>query len=211
MANIKDYYDLISLIPVNQQSALIKKTIWGGFEKEDPINAIFGDKQEVEISREDVFSEDDIEKKAIMVLMWGYPTGGRGKNIEKIIKKFDTLVCILESVKGNNFTMTEAKADNLIKGLDSISGVGISTWSKFLYFFNVSIDSMKCQIFDEKIVDSLNKKQFEDLGIDSWSHTKEDYFRYIELVNNLATSMKVLPEQIELFLFYYNLSYKFTE
>ena len=87
-----------------------------------------------------------------------------------------------------------------------IRGLGISTWSKFLYFFNVAIDLKRCKIYDLKIVDSLNKKQFSELDTHIWKQDVEHYYQYIELVDNLAKQMDVSPEQVELFLFYYNLS-----
>lgn len=153
-------------------------------------------------------SEDDIAKKIVMVLMWGYPTGGRGSNIESILKRIDVLIPLLSSVNERN--LTKAKASNLIKEFSSIRGLGISTWSKLLYFFNAEVDSRKCQIYDLKIVDSLNKKQFDELGTQEWKQNIIHYYQYIELVDSFATSMGALPEQVELFLFYYNLYYKFA-
>ena len=46
--------------------------------------------------------------------------------------------------------------------------------------------------------------------VKKWKQDINHYYQYIELMGNLATSMSVLPEQVELFLFYYNLYYKFT-
>jgi len=140
--------------------------------------------------------------------LWGYPTGGRGNNIEYILVKAEELIPILSSVSGKNLTKTES--NEVIEKFGSIRGLGISTWSKILYFFNVSIDSRKCQIYDQKIVDSLNKKQFDELDTKKWKQDINHYYQFIELVDNLAKDMCVLPEQVELFLFYYNLYYKFT-
>ncbi len=59
-------------------------------------------------------------------------------------------------------------------------------------------------------MDSLNKKQFDELDTKKWKQDINHYYQFIELVDNLAKDMCVLPEQVELFLFYYNLYYKFT-
>ncbi|MBR3242793.1 MAG: hypothetical protein IKF90_08865 [Parasporobacterium sp.] len=209
MGSIKDYSELIRLIPVSNQSAKVKKEVWEKYSYKDEIkDAFFGSKEIVEISRADVHSERDIAKKIIMILMWGYPTGGRGNNIEKILEKMDVLIPLLLSVNGKN--LTKEKAKSIIAEYENIPGMGISTWSKFLYFFNVSVDSRKCQIYDLRIVDSLNKKQFSELDIQKWTQNINHYYQYIELVNDLAESISVLPEQVELFLFYFNLYYKFT-
>ncbi len=210
MESIKAYSDLIRLIPVSKQSTTIKKAVWEKrFSHDDKfLKEIFGKSEIVEISREDVFSEGDPKKKVVMVLMWGYPTGGRGKNINHILERIDELSSLLSKVEGEN--MTKDKASDTFAEFDQIRGLGISTWSKLLYFFDVSIDSRKCQIFDLKIVDSLNKQQFSELNKQEWKQDTKHYYQFLELVDSLATSMDALPEQVELFLFYYNLYYKFT-
>lgn len=212
MESISKYCELIKYIPVYNQSTVIKKDTWERFSNikwyNDIKTAIFDDKDSVEISRADIHSENDAEKKLLKLLMWGYPTGGRGYNIGYILEKADGLIRMLSSVNGKNLTKSES--DELIEKFASVRGLGISTWSKILYFFSVSIDSRKCQIYDLKIVDSLNKKQFNELGTKKWKQDIKHYYQYIELVDDLAKGMNVLPEQVELFLFYYNLYYKFT-
>lgn len=143
-----------------------------------------------------------------MTLMWGYPSGGRGDNIPNTLREINKLAKLLSQIKGKDLTADETS--KLLDSFNEISGLGISTWSKLLYFFDVSLNSRKCQIYDLKIVNSLKKKQFRELGTQVWRHNNESFFRYLQLVNNLATNMNVLPEQVELFLFYFNLEYKFT-
>lgn len=210
MGTIAEYEDLIKLIPVGKQSTRIRKDVWKRFLSiNDIVDVIFENKEIVEISRTDVLAENNLKKKIIMTLMWGYPTGGRGNNIAEILKSIDKLVDMLSAVNGKNLTKIEACST--IAEFESIRGLSTSTWSKFLYFFNVSIESKECQIYDLKIVESLNKKQFSELGSNKWKQSIEHYYLFIELLSNLATSMDVLPEQIELFLFYFNLYYKFAE
>ena len=56
MESIKEHSDLIKLIPVNNQSTIIKKKVWGKYsDYEEKINALFGKKDTVEFSRKDVF------------------------------------------------------------------------------------------------------------------------------------------------------------
>lgn len=71
-------------------------------------------------------------------------------------------------------------------------------------FFSFSIDSIKCQIYDEKIVESLNKKQFSELDNLIWKHSVDNYYDYIKLIDDVSNGMHVLPEQVEVFLFYFN-------
>ncbi|MBR3533306.1 MAG: hypothetical protein IKN80_05425 [Clostridiales bacterium] len=211
MKSISDYSDLIKLIPAECQSSIIKKAVWDRFNYDVKIKeVIFGSNEEVEISRADIFSEKDIKKKIVMILMWGYPSGGRGSNIQSVLTSIDDLVGLLSAAAGKNFGRT--KANELFKELGKIGGLGVSTWTKFLYFFKVSVDSNKCQIFDMKIVNSLNKKQFSELAlndIQEWRQNNEHYYRYIVFADELARDLGVSAEQVELFLFYFNLNYKF--
>ena len=210
MPSIEEYKGLINSIPVYNQSARIKREVWKRVsykDKERIENEIFGDFDEVELSREDVISEIDISKKIVMVLMWGYPTTGRGSNIQNILTKIDKLNELLSKVENQNLTMIQA--NNLIEEFKGIHGLGVSTWSKLLYFFGVKVNSKRCQIYDLKIVDSLNKKQFAEQGTKKWKQDVKHYYQFLELVDSISASMDVLPEQVELFLFYYNLYYKF--
>ena len=213
MRSISEYSDLIKLIPAKCQSSLIKKAVWERFDYgDDEIKeAIFGADEEVEISREDIFSENNTKKKLVMILMWGYPSGGRGSNIQSVLLRINELVGLLSSVAGRNLKESEAK--DLFKKFGNFGGLGISTWTKFLYFFKVSVDSKECQIFDIKIVNSLNKRQFSQLvsnDVQEWKHNNEHYLRYIEFADKLASGLGVSAEQVELFLFSFNLCYKFS-
>ena len=208
--SITTYADLIKNIPVLKQSTKIKKEVWKRFDYNNKLeieNAIFGTKAEVEISREDIFNEKDTEKKIVMTLMWGYPTGGRGSNITNLLKNLDNLKTTLDSIKNKN--LSDQDFNVLIQQFKTIPRLGMSTWSKFLYFFNVKINSIKCQIFDIKIVESLNKKQFSELIGNTWEQTIPDYRSYIKLAEDLANKINSDPEQVELFMFYFNYSYKF--
>lgn len=210
MPSITTYANLITNIPVLKQSTKIKKKDWNRFSYNNKLKiekAIFGTKAEVEISREDIFYEKDTENKIVMTLMWGYPTGGRGSNIANLLKNLGKLKTTLDRIKDTN--LSDQDFNVLIQEFNKIHGLGMSTWSKFLYFFNVEIDSRRCQIFDMKIVESLNKIQFSELIGNTWKQNITDYCSYIQLAKDLAGKINSSPEQVELFMFYFNYSYKF--
>jgi hypothetical protein len=210
MTSITTYENLIKNIPVLKQSTKIKRKVWERISynnKSEIENDIFGAEAEVEISREDIFNESDTKKKIVMTLMWGYPTGGRGSNIANLLKNLSKLNTTLGNIKNKN--LSYADFNDLVQSFNEILGLGMSTWSKFLYVFNVKIDSTRCQIYDLKIVESLNKKQFVELGSNTWEQNTKNYCSYIQLTKNLANTMSSSPDQVELFLFYYNYYYKF--
>lgn len=210
MESILKYRNLIKEIPVLCQSAAIKRKSWERVKYKNKVqieNDIFGRQEVIELSRQDVFEERDLSKKMVKTLMWGVPTAGRGNNLHDVLND-NTFAQDVSSIFRKN--MAEAEANTTLVNFNRTKGLGPSTWSKLLYFFDVSIDSNKCQIYDIKIVNSLNKVQFEEFKCKNWNHQNiDDYFKYVELMNSLSETLKVRPDQLENFLFYYNLGYKF--
>lgn len=212
MNKISNYYKLIKELPINEQSTRIKKNVWERikYKDKDKIEeSIFLDFSEIELSRFCVKKETDIRKKIVMVLMWGYPTGGRGNNIQNVLVNLDELVNIFTNYNKKNLNLKDF--ENLISSFSRISGLGISTWTKFLYFFEISVENIKCEIFDLKIVESLNKKQFVELKDKHWIQDFSNYMEYINLIDEISNKINVQPDQVELFLFYFNLYYKFEK
>ncbi len=203
------YKQLIQSLPVMNQSAHIKKESWAriSYKEKTNIEKIIFSKNDIEISRQDIFDESKTDFKIIKTLLWGYPTGGRNDNIKRALESFILLQKLLSKAENKNLSLSEA--NSLLNELSNIKGLGPSTWSKLLYFFNISICNQKCQIFDLKIVDSLNKKQFCEFEEYNWKQDKQNYFKYISLLSDLANKLKASPDQIENFLFIYNLNYKF--
>lgn len=210
MNKINNYSKLIKELPVDEQSTTIKKEVWERInykEKNKIEKLIFLTSPEVELSRIQVKNEKDIKKKIVMILMWGYPTGGRGNNIQNVLTKLNELEKIFSVYKNNNLTLDEFI--NLVDRFNKIPGLGISTWTKFLYFFDIAVNSRKCEIYDLKIVESLNKKQFIELKDKNWVQNFDNYIEYISLLHDISCKLKVRADQVEIFLFYFNLYYKF--
>ena len=220
VVSIEEYADLIKSLPVGGQFIKIKRgsAFWKrpDFSKDvkKVVKTVFkecsGDEKYINISRDDIrddiISRDDIKKTIVKILMWGYPRGGQYGQVKKILKKLNDLTTWLEENKGNNFDSVKDKAlDNLSK----IKGLGPSTISKLLYFFDVKIGNIPCQIYDEKVIDSLNKNhQIVELSSrNNWDRTYDDYEEYIDLLFRLSKKCKCSPDQIELFLFMINNSF----
>ena len=210
MNKISKYAQLIKELPIDEQSVTIKKDVWKkiAYKGKDSIEAlIFSNSSEIELSRLCIKNEIAIRKKIVMILMWGYPTGGRRNHIQNVLLNLDKLVNIFSDY--NNKSLTLKEFENLVSTFNSITGLGISTWTKFLYFFEISVERCKCEIFDLKIVKSLKKRQFVELPDKDWVHNASNYLEYIHLIDEVSSKIKVRPDQIELFLFYFNLHYKF--
>lgn len=244
--SIKKYSALINAIPIEKQAVRLSEEAqarWENLLKKSFCEVFPKSETKIEISREDILNEKNCYKKLVKTLVWGYPTGGRGKHIENILSYLENngnssspLCKILDDNKGQNLTKKEL--EELIKTMDNVNGLGESTWSKFLYFFEIKVEIpehgfQRCQIYDAKIKDSLNIKnsfnapQFNELeefnkkcGISMWKQDdkgkeKNNYFKFMELLSALSDEIgfdkddERKLDKLENFLFHYNLDFKF--
>lgn len=166
------------------------------------IDKIFDGLGSISISRYDLYGVGvDIEKFIIMTLMWGFPTKGRGNNINNLLEKdnFDKLHKILYHYICNDISLERLKDD-----IKSVKGLGLSTITKFTHFLNTTIDGNKAVILDDQIIQALNKgafEEFDDFRKISYDNAIDYYSRYIQIVKELSVKMDVEPDQIEMFLF----------
>ena len=96
MVSLLKYRVLILELPVLNHSKVSQKRIWikeNSYKGILPkaysvfINDFINSDGLIEISRKNIFDEMDIAKKIIEILIWGYPTGGSGKNIKLCLKQ----------------------------------------------------------------------------------------------------------------------------
>lgn len=233
MSSIKKYEEIIKSIPVRNHSVIVRKENWikndslhtrltkeGQFQNnnDDLLNTlitIFENAQngQIEISREDIFEEKkDLEKKLIMVLLWGYPTGGRGNNIADILYSRNELIPRISDFIENHEKKINSKVfKNLFytqnengEKREKIKGIGLSTMSKILYFFEIKIDNNPCLIYDSQIRLSLQRNQIDEFYNCPWKKNYASFFHYLEVINKCSEEIKTEPDALELFLFLYN-------
>lgn len=230
VALIKEYADLIKSLPVGGQFTKIKRDskFWDPTNTEfsddvkEVVKAVFdecsGDERYINISRDDIKEAiatkektSDTKEIIVKILMWGYPRGGQYGQVKKILQNLNDLTAWLEENNGNNFDSVQ---DDALGNLLEINGLGLSTISKLLYFFDVKIGNIPCQIYDNKVIDSLNiNHQIDELSSrNDWEQTYDDYENYINLLSELSENCecspdKIKPDQIELFLFMINNSF----
>lgn len=217
MISIKEYADLIKSLPVGGQFIKIKRDskFWDPTKTEfsddvkEVVKAVFdecsGDEKYINISRDDIKKTSDTKKKIVKILMWGYPGGGRYGQVQNILQNMDVLTNWLEKIECNNFDSVRNALGNVLE----INGLGLSTISKLLYFFDVKIGNFPCQIYDGKVINSLNiNHQIDELSNrNDWGRTYPDYEEYIDLLSELSENCECSPDQIELFLFMINNSF----
>ena len=218
MESLLKYKVLISELPVLNQKSVAQKTVWikdnydrGILKNEHSlyISDLINSSGQIVISRRNIFDETNIAKKIIEIFVWGYPTGGRGKNIKTCLERLNELECMCKSILNKDLSLNEYT--EVIKEFRNINGLGPSTWTKFMYFFQTKIEGMPTLIFDAQIEKSLKHTQFiEFQHLADLKHEKATHFiDYINGVDNIAKKLGVSTDRIELFLFYFNLNYMF--
>lgn len=208
---IYDYKELIRQLPINEQSFDIKADIWIGTSQESKIVEIFNKQNFITISRKDLFdSVDNLDKFVIKTLMWGYPTKGRGNNINNLLEdnKYRDLLEFLKKSKSKDLTTED------IMNASKLKSIGISTLSKFLYFIGSSVCGNRAVILDGQIMDVINSGRFEELNslrqksrIQIYNAFKR-YPDYLKVISEIADAVETDPGQVELFLFMFGRNLK---
>jgi hypothetical protein len=202
--SIFEYKDFIRSFPYKKQSFLIERKNWSEitFNHLDAIFSTYGNDKMIRLNREMLFEDSESTEEFIFkVLLWGYPTKGRGNNIKILLEKenLEELKIILEKYKNNNVSTEE-----LVEDVSKIKGLGISTVSKFLYFLNAKIDGFKALILDDQILNVINRKRISELNqLSSLKREKalKKYSKYLEKMSELSKELECEPDQIEIFLF----------
>ena len=228
---ISNYKRLIQVLPFMEQAFEVKRSHWEKLVSKDLLNLVFGERdnqqhhpdtyqpeslsnskdQTVIISRFELFHRyQNIELFILKVLMWGYPTKGRGKNIENLLNETNfTKLTITLSKFDSKETITISEIEELLK----IEGLGLSTLTKFLYFMRLSIDSYRTLILDLRVISALNSGKYGDPGIETfkslgYSNALKYYIDYLAFSHQLAKELQAEPDQVEMFLFEYGRNLK---
>ncbi len=111
---IIEFENFIREFPYKNQSFDIKRDNWKIENQQVFIDKIFSGSRIITLNRNDLINISWNTKEFIIkTLMWGYPTKGRGRNIENILndKNWVQLITILENYKDKNITIEQLKTD----------------------------------------------------------------------------------------------------
>jgi hypothetical protein len=200
---------LISNLPVRQQSFTTKRTTWKTAEdKIDWLGAIndklFDFKETLIISRQDIFiSNKSIRETILKTIYWGYTAGMRGNHFVNILNKIDLLE---EAIKRliNLEEPIKKDFDEFKIIMKRIPGIGLSTYSKLLYFLEVKFDGIPCLILDQRLIDVFNSQFYEgynSLGKITDNNRENVYLSYLKCTNEISKELNTRGDNIEQFLF----------
>ena len=196
MKKLKDYIPLMRLLPVSEHAVTIKKKNWERvFKFNENIEPLFMGGEKIIISRSDIFSTNNSNEKILKTLMWGYPTAriGNADTINKILKK-ESMIKIERHLEHKSITNP------------CVDGVGLSTFSKWLYFFKAEHKGIPCIVLDSVVTNAIISggfKEFEGFIIKEYSDI-EEYPVILEKIWNVARDVGLEEKEmgmLEHFLF----------
>ena len=216
--NIESYKILISNLPVRQQCFTTKRKTWNKAENEiewlkNLNDKLFGDKKTLTISRQDIFDTKEPREIIIKTIYWGYTAGMRGNHFVNILKYIDTIEdTILTLKQKSNSTTTDF--NSLAETFKNVSGLGLSTYSKLLYFFKITFNGNACLILDQRLINvfvSNTYSEFKTLSSINDYNKEKRYLDFLQLTKQIANTIETEGENIELFLFTFGNNLKYNQ
>lgn len=144
---------------------------------------------------------------AIAIIMWGYPKGMRGNS-------FTSLLQHIEQLKYKLAPHKEITHAQFLELLQLIPGIGLSTISKFLYFFSNKLEGIPCLILDQRIIKTIKASYFYELGglQKIVAHNKTLYYlQYLKTIHKVSAEINCRPDQLEFFLFMFGQRLKVSD
>ena len=217
---ISTFSNLISYLPVSEQAFWSKRDTWEKSLKTTNLpkefEEIFGDEEWVFISRGDIFNATrknppNIERALYMTILWGYPAGLRSDYLPALLQYKDYLIRLLEIGYEEGGIEDWDSHFSIVK---KIRGVGLSLYSKLLYFMKIKIERHDPLILDLRIIDVLENEVFEDfrkLSNIRYHNAPKNYIRYIKVMQSVSEMLKVEADNLEIFLYYFGRNLKPTK
>ena len=207
MTRFEPFKDLIISLPTAEQEFYAKQSTWIPMIADNPELHLWQQHLvggTVHVKRSHLYDCDATAPNGILhVLIWGYPSGGRGANIQKCIANISDISVALTQLKHIEIP-TLGDLINFSNACKHINGLGMSTWSKLLHFNHISFDGYESNIYDKVIKDviSLRRIDLSEYIDNSIRNTDvREYMAYLKFLTDHASKIGAKSVQIELFLY----------
>jgi len=205
---IVNYKTLILSLPVRQQCFKTKRDTWSKAERQilwlADFNKILFEKETLTISRQDIFNTNDSIRETILkTIYWGYTGGMRGNHFINILKNIPLIESTFKELKSKS-QLTNNDFEDMTKVFKDIPGLGLSTYSKLLYFLNIRFNNNPALILDQRLIDVFANKHFEEyseLVRINYGNAEKKFLEYLMISNKIAIQLNTQGENIEQFLF----------
>ncbi|TYP71021.1 8-oxoguanine DNA glycosylase OGG fold protein [Aquimarina intermedia] len=216
--NIENYKELILSLPIRQQCFTTNRNTWKKAENEvrwlKLLNdKLFEDNQTLTISRQDIFETKETRAVIIKTIYWGYARGMRGNHFVNILSDIEFIESAFLKLKQTEQIKT-CDFKELTKTLTNVSGIGLSTYSKLLYFFNLKINNIPCLILDRRLIDVFKSQMyvnFQFLRSMNYHNAEKKYLDFLQVMNQNARKIETEGENIEQFLFLFGNNLRTTD
>lgn len=206
--NIDSYKILISNLAVRQQCFTTKRTTWKKAENQiewlkKKNEQLFGDNKTLTISRQDIFETTELRELIIKTIYWGYTGGMRGNHFINILKHIDLIENSFKKLTHIAKPTTD-DFNQLTASFKNVAGLGLSTYSKLLYFLQLTFNGNPCLILDQRLIDVFKSKTYSEFGSLSrirYDNAEKKYLDFLRLTNEISKELETEGENIEQFLF----------
>ncbi len=208
-------------INLEEKFSWLKKYNETWFTKNNALSTKKAEVQTFTISRQDIFNCNNstcLKEFILKTIYWGYSSGTRGYHFIDILSEIDKIESILNKLKNkNNLKENNLNKDDFedaAKEFKAIKGLGLSTYSKLLYFLDIKFNNCPCLILDQRIIDVFNNNVFKELKLKDYKSNTIDkitehnkvslYLNYLKLMKELSKQLELedkKEEKIEQFLF----------
>ncbi len=225
---ISQYRELINSMPVDEQTTVASINAWTAMLTRrltrtdiDDLATSLGPNcwcehaGTIEISRRDLFGLAQREKRVsrrliLAVFIWGYPTGGQGNNRQTMLENIRGIEATFADV-GRRNRMGQDEVNDLADNLRGC-GIGLSTWTKLLYFGQFKVGGHDALILDSKVIKTFERglfKEFAELDGITYDNGTGRYEKYLRVMSRVAGGLGVAnPAKLEMFLFLFSNSLK---
>ncbi|MCK4627891.1 MAG: hypothetical protein KAT56_02745 [Sedimentisphaerales bacterium] len=202
------YRCLIANLPAHQHASTSRRETWQKRITPIPrhLAEIFGTSPTATISRGDLFcmaGAADIQQFVYGVILWGYPNGMQGNNFVNLVNGMGQLEGLIGGIRNNGNQIPDWNEH--WPNTNTIDGLGLSTYSKILYFMNTRANGNRCLILDQVLIGVFATRKFDEFeqigGITYENSTTKYYISYLELMERESSRLGVTADQLEMFLF----------
>lgn len=194
-----------------EQSFQSQRRTWIKYSKHPRFSRFFNEvftNNSVTISRNDLFhlAKGDFSFAIFSIILWGYPRNMRGNSFFGVLEH----TFRLEGLIKDSQNLTVQEFEKILKELKG-TGIGLSTLTKILYFFNITLNGYKCLILDSRIIDVLKSGKFLELvSLKKITEFNKNRFypTYLKIMAEIAGLNGYSVDQLEIFLFMFGNSLK---
>jgi hypothetical protein len=183
---------LIQNIPVFDHSIPVDALFWQPqFADQNLWRTIFSNRPNIRLTRDRLLHHRYATQvqKCAEILLWGYPSNQRGIPA-RLLENLPALVTAATAM---------CNWPDYYDGFGD--GIGISTITKFAYFYSRQFDTLPALILDSRLIDNASRWTETLIPHLNYPSARNHYIAYLQTMANASAHLGCTPDQLEMFLF----------